>query len=67
MGRCTLSVKHPPFVLQNTYNSWIILSKLIIENKREAMAAPEMRARVMTLNRDAVFLTVVGDRSVGTG
>ncbi|KAJ3507805.1 hypothetical protein NMY22_g16816 [Coprinellus aureogranulatus] len=50
-----------------THNSWITLSKLIIENNREAIAAPEINASVTILNSEAVFFTVAGERSVGTG
>jgi hypothetical protein len=40
---------------------------LIIENNREAIAAPEISASVTILNSEAVFFTVAGERSVGTG
>jgi len=36
-------------------------------NKREAMAAPEISARATMRSNDAVFFTVVGDRSEGIG
>jgi len=50
-----------------TYNSWIILSKFMTANKREAIAAPEMSASATMRNNDAVFLNAVGDSSVGVG
>lgn len=50
-----------------THNSWIILSKLITANKREAIAAPEISAKAIMRNSEAVFLTVAGERSVGSG
>ena len=48
-----------------TYNSWMILSKLMTANKREAIAAPEMRARATMRSSDEVFATVAGDRLLG--
>jgi hypothetical protein len=43
---------------RNTYNSWIILSKLMTANRREAIAAPEMRMNATIRKREAVFVTV---------
>jgi hypothetical protein len=43
---------------EGPYNSWIMLSKLITANNREAMAAPEMRMRATIRKREAVFVTV---------
>jgi hypothetical protein len=44
-----------------------MLSKFMTANRREAIAAPEMRARVTIRSKDAVFLTVAGERSEGSG
>ena len=48
-----------------TYNSWMILSKLMTANKRDAIAAPEMRARATMRKSEEVFATVAGDRLLG--
>jgi hypothetical protein len=48
-----------------TYNSWIILSKLMTANKRDAIAAPEISARATIRSNDAMFLTVEGAISTG--
>jgi hypothetical protein len=45
----------------------MILSKLMTANKREAIAAPEIKVRATMRNNDAVFLTVAGEMSVGIG
>lgn len=44
----------------------MILSKLTTANKRDAMAAPEIRARAMIRSRDDVFATVRGDTFDGS-
>jgi hypothetical protein len=44
-----------------------MLSKLITANRREAIAAPDMRASAMIRRRDAVLVTVAGDKSEGSG
>ena len=62
-----LSAHIPSLNSKKAHNSWITLSKLIIENNREAIAAPEISASVTILNSEAVFFTVAGERSVGTG
>ncbi len=49
------------------YNSCIILSKLMTANKRDAMAAPEIKANATIRTSEAVFATVAGERSVGSG
>ena len=36
-------------------------------NKREAIAAPEMRAKATMRSNDAVLFTVAFERSVGSG
>jgi len=46
---------------RNTYNSWIILSKFTTANKREAIAAPEIKARATMRNSDTVFFTAAGE------
>ena len=51
--------------IYKTHNSWIILSKFTTANSREAMAAPEMRARAMMRRRDDVLATVSGERFDG--
>lgn len=43
-----------------THNSWIILSKFITANRREAIAVAEMRERATIRSREAVFATVAG-------
>jgi uncharacterized membrane protein len=48
-----------------THNSWMMLSKFTTANRREAIAAAEMRASATMRNKDAVFATVVGERSAG--
>jgi hypothetical protein len=50
-----------------THNSWIILSKLMTANRREAIAAPEMRASAIMRSREAVFFTVEEGTLRGTG
>ena len=50
---------------KSTYNSWMILSKLTTANKRDAIAAPEMRARATMRSSEDVFATVAGDRLLG--
>jgi hypothetical protein len=50
-----------------THNSWMILSKLMTAKRRDAIAAPEMRERATILKREAVFETVAGERSEGSG
>jgi hypothetical protein len=49
-----------------TYNSWIILSKLITAKSREAIAAPDMSPRATIRNKDAVFVMVEGERLEGS-
>jgi hypothetical protein len=49
-----------------THNSWIILSKLMTENKREEMAAPEMSASATIRSNDEVVFTVAGETSAGS-
>lgn len=49
-----------------THNSWIILSKLMTANKRDAMAAPEIRERATMRTREAVLATVAGETFVGS-
>ena len=44
----------------------MILSKLMTANRREAIAAPEMRARAMIRNSEEVFVTVAGERLLGS-
>lgn len=43
----------------------MILSKFMTAKRREAIAAPEMRARAIILRRDDVFAIVAGEMSVG--
>ena len=43
----------------------MILSKLMTANNREAIAAPEMRARATMRSSEEVFVTVAGDRLLG--
>ena len=50
---------------KSTHNSWMILSKLTTANKRDAIAAPEMRARATMRSSEDVFATVAGDRLLG--
>jgi hypothetical protein len=45
----------------------MILSKLMTANRRDAIAAPEMRERATILKSEAVFATVAGKRSEGSG
>ena len=45
----------------------MILSKLMTANRRDAMAAPDIKARATIRISDAVLLTVVGERFVGSG
>jgi len=45
----------------------MILSKLTTANRREAMAAPEIKARATMRMSDAVFVTVAGATFEGTG
>lgn len=52
---------------QKTYNSWMILSKFTTANKREAIAAPEIRARARMRSSDTVFFTVAGETPEGSG
>ena len=49
----------------NTYNSWMILSKLTTAKRRDAIAAAEMSERATMRSSDAVFATVAGDKSEG--
>jgi hypothetical protein len=49
----------------NTYNSWMILSKLTTAKRRDAIAAAEMSERATIRSSDAVFATVAGDKSEG--
>lgn len=44
----------------------MILSKLTTANKREAIAAPEMRASATMRRSDAVLVTVAGETSDGS-
>ena len=58
------------FVMQfnrQTYNSWMILSKLMTAKRRDAMAAPEMSERATMRNNEAVFATVAGEMLEGSG
>ena len=48
-----------------THNSWMILSKLTTAKRRDAIAAPEMRARAMMRSSEDVFATVAGDKLLG--
>ena len=50
-----------------TYNSWIILSKFTTAKRRDAMAAPEMRAKQTIRTSDDALLTVDAGRPVGNG
>jgi hypothetical protein len=43
-----------------THNSWMILSKLITANRREAIAVPAIADRATILMNEAVFFTVDG-------
>jgi hypothetical protein len=43
----------------------MMLSKLTTENRREAIAAAEMRVRATMRRKDAVFATVAGATSDG--
>jgi hypothetical protein len=45
----------------------MILSKLMTANRRDAIAAPEMRERATILKSEAVLVTVAGERSEGSG
>lgn len=45
----------------------MILSKLITANKREAIAAAEIKERATTRKSDAVFATVAEDTFEGSG
>lgn len=45
----------------HTYNSWMILSKLITANRRDAIAAPAIADNVTIRIKDAVFFTASGD------
>lgn len=45
----------------------MILSKFITANRREAIAAPEIKAKATIRSSEAVFDTVVGERLVGSG
>ena len=46
---------------EHTHNSWMILSKFMTAKRREAMAAPEMRASEMIRSSDEVLVTVSGE------
>lgn len=43
----------------------MILSKFMTANKRDAIAAPEMRERAIMRSSEDVFATVAGDRLLG--
>ena len=43
----------------------MILSKFTTAKRRDAMAAPEMRARAMMRSSEEVLVTVAGDRLLG--
>jgi len=45
----------------------MILSKLITAKRRDAMAAPEIRARATIRNSDVVLATVAGEMVEGSG
>lgn len=45
----------------------MILSKFTTANKREAIAALEIRARAIMRSSDTVFFTVVGETFEGRG
>ena len=45
----------------------MILSKLMTANSREAIAAPDINAKATIRNKEAVFATVAGERSEGSG
>ena len=47
---------------QGAHNSWMILSKLMTANSREAIAAAAMVERVRIRRRDAEFDTVAGEK-----
>lgn len=49
------------------YNSCMILSKLMTANRRDAMAAPEIKTKATIRTSEAVFATVVGETPVGSG
>lgn len=49
----------------STHNSWMILSKFTTANRREEMAAAEMRASATIRSKEEVFATVAGEISVG--
>ncbi len=44
-----------------------MLSKFITANRREAMAAPEIKAKATIRSNEVVLVTVVGERFVGSG
>ena len=49
------------------HNSWMILSKLMTANRRDAIAAPEMSESATIRSNEAVFVTVDGETFVGIG
>lgn len=53
--------------MSDTHNSCIMLSKFMTANRRDAIAAPEISARDTIRSKDAVFETVAGERSEGSG
>ena len=65
-GQATLVIEFSPLAVDvdglNTYNSWMILSKLTTAKRREATAAPAIRDSVTIRMSDAAFFTVDGDR-----
>lgn len=50
-----------------TYNSWMILSKLMTAKRRDAMAAPDIKASVTMRMKEAVLATVAGETFEGRG